>query len=274
MRPPPPSRAEIQLEDFRRYFPRAPTALCIKECARLDVLRRHGCASPILDVGCGDGLFASIAFADAEVWGIDIDANEGRWAQASRAYDQIILGDITRARLPAAFFETCVANCSLEHVPDLDQALRTIHDSLKPGGRAYLFVPNRDWASHMVSLRALRVAGFPGLSKALQDRLDRVFVHHHLYDEQGWRDVVARSPFVLESIEPVLSTATTVAFELFLLPSVLGWMNRKMTTRWTNFPRARRAAAPIAYRLATAALALAGDDTPTAEFLVVVRRER
>src|SRR5262245_19946813 len=116
---------ELAYDHFAKYFPHAPTALCIKECARLAVLRECNVVGPILDVGCGDGLFAKIAFDAEEVWGIDIDGHEGRWAQANRAYTQIILGDITKARLPERFFRTCIANCSLEHVQDIQAALGT-----------------------------------------------------------------------------------------------------------------------------------------------------
>ena len=77
---------EITLEDFKRYFPHTPAALCIKECARLAVMRRYPCVGPVLDVGCGDGLFARVAFDDVDVWGIDIDVVEGCWAAASKAY--------------------------------------------------------------------------------------------------------------------------------------------------------------------------------------------
>ena len=161
MRPP----NEVSFDDFTKYFPFAPAALCVKECARLTEIRRYDCPGPILDVGCGDGLFARIAFKDAEIWGIDVDAKEGGWALASRAYTQIILGDIARAKLPQEFFATCIANCSLEHVPDLDAALATIRGSLEPGGRAYLFVPNRDWASWFASVRLLRALGLEGAGR-------------------------------------------------------------------------------------------------------------
>lgn len=205
------------------------------------------------------------------MWGIDVDANEGRWAQASRAYQQIIIGDITRAKLPESFFATCIANCSLEHVPAIDRALDTIYRSLAPGARAYLFVPQRDWAGELRAVRALKTFGAGKLSVALKDRVDKTFKHHHLYDEAGWREILARTPFEVESVGPVLSSATTVAFEAFLLPSVAGWVNKRLTTRWTNFPRVRRAFAPIAYTLARSALAT-GDPTPTAEFLIICRR--
>lgn len=265
-------RDEVGYEDFERYFPYAPAALCVKECARLTELRRFDCPSPILDVGCGDGLFAKVAFGDAEIWGIDIDAKEGAWALSSQAYQQVILGDITRAKLPQEFFATCVANCSLEHIPDLGAALRTIRGSLKPGGRAYLFVPNRDWASWFLSVRLLKAVGLELAGQALQDAVDRTFKHHHLYDEAGWRARVEAAGLQVDRVDPVLSTATTVAFELLLLPSLLGFVNKKMTTRWTNFPRLRRLAARPAFGVVRAALGAGHDPAPTAEFLVVCSR--
>ncbi len=267
----PSADAELLLEDFRRYFPYTPTALAIKECARLAVVRRYPCPEPVLDVGCGDGLFARMAFGSAEVWGIDIDGAEGRWAAASQAYRQVILGDVTQAKLPNAFFSTCVANCSLEHVPRIDLALRTIHQSLRPGGTTYLFVPSADWARHFTSVRLLAWAGAPALSNRLQRAIDTFFKHHHLYDELGWRAVVAESGLEVLACEPVLSTATTVAFEAFLLPSLAGWLNKHLTTRWTNFPSLRRVLATPVYHLVKHVMNGA-DPSPTAEFLVIARR--
>lgn len=264
------SNREIDKADFERYFPFTPTALAIKECARLTALRRHECPGPILDVGCGDGLFASIAFGDAEVWGIDIDAAEGRWASASRAYSQVILGDVTSAKLPQGFFKSCVANCSLEHVPRIDLALETIRDSLQPGGVAYLFVPNKEWTRQLLSAQVLGKLA-PALADKLRDSVDHVFKHHHLYDAKGWREVVERAGLEVVAVDPVLSSATTVAFELFLLPSIAGWANKHLTTRWTNFPRFRRALADPVFSLVRSAMSVA-DQSPTAEFLVVARR--
>jgi len=98
-----------------------------------------------------------------------------------------------------------------------------------------------------------------------------VFRHHHLYDAAGWRRVVEQSGLELDLIEPVLSTATTVAFEAFLLPSLAGLLNKRLTTRWTNFPSARRFLARPVYAAVRAIMDRA-DPAPTAEFLIVARR--
>lgn len=263
--------SEVTLEDFQRYFPHTPTALAVKECARLSAVRRYPCPGPVLDVGCGDGLFARLAFDNVEVWGIDIDAKEGRWAAASRAYSQVILGDVTQARLPEAFFASCVANCSLEHVPRIDLALKNIFNSLQPGGVAYLFVPNPNWAQHLLSVRTLSELGAAGLASQLQHAIDQFFKHHHLYDEAGWSELVVQAGLEVVSVEPVLSSATTVAFEAFLLPSLLGLLNKNLTTRWTNFPRVRRLFAAPVYQLVQAVMQRA-DPKMTAEYLVIARR--
>lgn len=263
--------AEISLADFQRYFPYTPAALCVKECARLSALRRHACPAPILDVGCGDGLFASVAFDGAEVWGIDIDAREGRWAAASKAYSQVVLADVTSAKLPEAFFETCIANCSLEHVPRLDLALANIFRSLKPGGRLLMFVPNKSWAEHLLSYRFLSAIGAKGLASTLQNGIDTFFRHEHLYDQAGWREQLVAAGFEVEAVEPVLSSATTVAFEALLVPSLAGKLNKTLTTRWTNFPAARKALSLPVYALAKS-LIDNNDPAPTAEFLAIGRR--
>ncbi|MBI3182469.1 MAG: methyltransferase domain-containing protein [Myxococcales bacterium] len=265
---------EISLEDFLRYFPYAPTALSIKECVRLKAMRGVVCPGPILDVGCGDGLFAKLAFHDAEVWGIDIDADEGRRAQASRAYSQIVLADITRARLPDSFFGSCVANCSLEHVPQLAAALENIRASLRVGASVHAFLPNRDWASHFLSARALSRAGFGRLSLTLQNAVNGVFQHHHLEDADGWRRRFERAGFEVTSVQPVGSTASTVAFEVFLAPSLLGLLSRRLTGRWALSPKARRLFASPVYGLVRAVLATSGEDAPSAEFLLSACRSR
>jgi SAM-dependent methyltransferase len=183
----------------------------------------------------------------------------------------VILGDVTRARLPQSFFSTCVANCSLEHVPRIDLALQNVARSLKPGGKAYLFVPNKDWARKLASYRLLETLGQRDLADFLRSSIDSFFKHHHLYDEEGWREIVSASGMDVDAIEPVGSTASTVAFEALLLPSLAGWANKHLTTRWTNFPRFRRPFAGTAHALVERLMSTS-DSELTAEFLVVASR--
>lgn len=262
--------SEVTRDDFARYFPSTPAALCIKECARLSSLRNESLGSPLLDVGCGDGVFAELAFQGREAWGIDINSHETKLAEERGPYRRVITGDVTTYALPESYFETCVANCSLEHVPRLDLALRAIHRALKPGGTFITYVPNRDWAEALLSYRTLSAVS-PALAKQLQRFIDDFFRHEHLHDQVGWRKVVSDAGFQVTKVDPVLSSATTVAFEMFLLPSLLGFVNKKVTRRWTNFPSLRKITTEPTYQMVKGALSL-GDRKPTAEFVVVAKK--
>ncbi len=264
--------SEITLEDFKRYYPYAPTALAIKECVRLNALRGLDCPGPILDVGCGDGLFATLAFGGREVWGIDIDGNEGRRAQASQAYSHVILADVTQARLPEAFFGSCVANCSLEHVPDIDAAGRTILRALKPGGIFYTFVPAREWADSLLTAQALRKLGLGSLADTVTETINSVFKHRHLEDAAGWARIFENAGFEVTRVDPIGTTASTMAFEAFLVPSLAGRLNKALTGKWTLIPGMRQFGAVPVYALVKALLAMNPAQTPTAEFLLVARR--
>ena len=263
---------EVDFLDFKRYFPFTPTALCIRECIRLSKLAGYPCAAPVLDVGCGDGLFARIAFRTAEVWGIDVDAVEGRWAQTSQAYSQIILGDVVNAWLPEDFFATCVANCSLEHIPDLDAALKQIHRALKPGGIAYLFVPTSDWAEYLRSATWAKRLRVGWLSKAITSGIDGVFRHYHLYDAQEWKDRSVKAGFEVLELSPIGTVGATQAFEAFLPASALGLLQKKLTGRWTLFPSLRGALAFPVYLMVQAALRSARDARPPAEYFLQLRK--
>lgn len=263
--------AELNRSDFDRYFPHTPIALCVKECARLSALRRVELEAPLLDVGSGDGLFASIAFPRIESLGIDINGHEVALAEARGAYTKTLTADITEVPLAQDHFRTCVANCSLEHIPALDRALLNIRHSLEPGGRFITFVPSRAWTHELLSHQFLRAIGARALAGRLSVFVDSFFRHHHLYDEKGWREFVERAGFVVERIEPVLSSANTKTFEIFLLPSLVGWANKRLTARYTNFPALRGIFSGPAYWLTRATLALF-DQTPTAEFFIVARR--
>jgi SAM-dependent methyltransferase len=267
-----PMADEVCLHDFRRYYPYAPTALAIRQCSRLAALRGVALPGPILDVGCGDGVFGRLAYSGGAAWGIEINPREAELARASGAYARVMTGDVTDISLPEGSFGSCVANCSLEHVPDLDRASRNILGGLRPGGTLYAFVPNRDWASYLVSASALRRLGLRRGARTIERALNQVFRHWHLDDEAGWRRRFEVAGFVVDSVRPVGTTASTRAFEAFLLPALIGLLNKRLTGRWTVSSHWRARAAPAAYLCVRAVLAVGHDCRPTAEYLVCARR--
>lgn len=255
--------------DFHAYYRFAPTALAIRECARLRAVRRLTLPEPILDVGCGDGVFARLAYPDKQVWGIDINATEVSRAQATDAYRTLVCGNICEVDLPAAFFGSAIANCSLEHVPDLDAALRNIRRALKPDAPAALIVPAFDWTKHMATVEVLRTAGLARMADAYGRFFDRLFSHVHLYDAKEWSRRMEAAGFHDVSATTLVDRATSWAFDLFLAPSTVGFLTKKVTGHWVVAPPLRVLTEPFARKLVDAVGLLAPKGEGPGEYLLV-----
>jgi SAM-dependent methyltransferase len=266
-------RGEFPLDphDFAAYFSFAPAALALRECVRLRAVRRLDLPAPILDVGCGDGLFARLAYPDKQAWGIDINPSEVQRAQATSSYSTLICGNICRVDLPAGFFGSAIANCSLEHVPDISGALANIRGALRFGAPFALIVPTPDWTRRLAFVEALHSVGLTKAARAYGDALDRVFSHVHLYDAAEWQRRLEQAGFDQVQVTPIVSRATSWAFDLLLYPSLLGYFTKKLTGRWVLCPFARALEVDVARALTDAIgkLAPAGDDP--GEYLIVCR---
>ena len=258
-------------DDFAAYFSFAPAALALRECVRLRAVRRLDLPAPILDVGCGDGLFARLAYPDKQAWGIDVNPSEVSRAQATSSYATLICGNISRVDLPASFFGSAIANCSLEHVPDLAGALANIRGTLRDGAPFALIVPTPDWTRRLAFVEALRAVGLTGLSRAYGGALDRVFSHVHLYGAEEWTSRLEHAGFEDVRVEPIVSRKTSWAFDVLLYPSLVGYVTKKLTGRWVLAPFLRALQVDTARALTNAIgrLAPAGDDP--GEYLLVCR---
>lgn len=269
-------RRELPLDpdDFAAYFSFAPAALALRECVRLAAVRPLDLPAPILDVGCGDGLFARLAYPDRAAWGIDINPTEVQRAQATSSYSTLLCGNICDVQLPPGFFGSSIANCSLEHVPDLDGALRNIHGALRPGAPFALIVPTPDWTRRLLAVEALRKAGLAGLARAYGDALDRVFHHVHLYDARGWTERLVTAGFERVTVAPIVGRDTSWAFDVLLYPSLLGLATKRLTGKWVLAPWLRPAGADLVRKLVDTLGAVAPTSDDPGEYLLLCHKPR
>jgi 2-polyprenyl-3-methyl-5-hydroxy-6-metoxy-1,4-benzoquinol methylase len=105
-----------------------------------------GSGQNIYDIGGG-----KIPFFTAEakkrkklrVTGIDIDEQELKRAPTG-SYDETVVSDIATFRPKKAKADVVICQAVLEHVANTPAAVSAIGDILKPGGKALLFIPNRN----------------------------------------------------------------------------------------------------------------------------------
>lgn len=99
-----------------------------------------------LDVGCGHGhVLEKAAGRGWSAHGLEpssVLAVRARSRLGRRA--TIHVETLEAGGVPSGFFDAAHADSVLEHIPDVRAAVQTLRRSLKPGGVAYVLVPNED----------------------------------------------------------------------------------------------------------------------------------
>jgi SAM-dependent methyltransferase len=225
-------------ESIPRYLAHAPVSLCLRELNRLVGLRameaRHGrLHGSILDAGCGDGFWWQ--FLDRQerrVYGVDI--SEGEIAQARQVLDQVEICDVSKqAPFEGMKFDGFVGNCSLEHVPDIDGALRNLRRSAASRARLVMFVPTPSWAIQGRTQHFL-MSRFPRMGMAFAGALNGFFQHWHIYDHRVWASILVSNGWTVERVYGLGGRRSGFLFRLFLPTGFLAFLVKALTGYYPN----------------------------------------
>jgi SAM-dependent methyltransferase len=233
-----------------KYLARTPLALGLERALECVVLSRHQFFAPILDIGCGDGLFANILFADKIDTGIDPNPSEIACAAKTGAYRELICCPGSQIPKPSGTYQTVFSNSVLEHIPDVAPVLREAHRVLKPGGVLFFTVPTDEFEQHSVIHRILSRFRLTNLAIRYRRWYNRFWKHFHAYSASQWEKLASDAGFeVVETLRynpPGMTTRNDCLAPVAALASVL----KRLTGRWVLWPKLRRFFfAPIARKI-------------------------
>jgi SAM-dependent methyltransferase len=155
-------------------------------------------AAPVLDLGCGDGHFASLTFKQPLDVGIDSWTAPIRAARGRDSYRLLVQGDGAKMPFPDGFFASGLSNSVLEHIPHIDAVLAEAGRVLQPNALFLFCVPNPRYLSELAVPQVLRRAGLKQLGYYYQNWFKRITRVHHLDDTNVWVKRLERAGFVLE----------------------------------------------------------------------------
>lgn len=234
------SRISFRSAFLEAYTARAPLALAIERTLECEILAAHEFRSPVLDLGCGDGLFASVLFGERLDTGIDPDPDELREAARTGAYRELIRCFGEQIPKPDGSFQTVFSNSVLEHIPDLLPVLKEVFRILSPGGVFYFTVPTNDFETWTVINQVLARAGLRDTSMRYRLFFNRFWRHYHAYDDGKWRALAAGSGFQVVEVARYGAPRVALvddALAPFALPSKL---LKRFARRWVLSPALRR----------------------------------
>lgn len=191
---------------------------------------------PVLDLGCGDGHFATVAFPHGVDVGLDPWWKPLQEARTRQRYG--LLTHATGAAMPFAAhsFATVISNSVLEHIPQVLPVLKEVARVLQPGGRFYFCVPGPNFRRFLSVSRAVEALGWRQGAEAYRCLFDRICRHYTYADASGWQQHLEAAGLQLERWWPYFSQGATAALEWghpLGLPCVLV---KALTGRWILVP--------------------------------------
>jgi SAM-dependent methyltransferase len=224
------------------YLKWAPLSLVIREITRIHALKAISCQyelhehMKILDVGCGDGHWWKFFenFKLSNICGVDISQSE---VDIAKKFINAKCVDITNDDFNKEFnqeFDLIIGNCSLEHIFNLEAALRNIKRSLSPGGYFILFVPTPTWAMNGESVEIMHRIS-PRFSMAFSGVLNGFFQHWHLYNHRVWRLILESIGFKYIEAKGLGNKKLEFLFRLFLIPAFISFVFKALTGKYINY---------------------------------------
>jgi len=194
-------------------------------------------SSPVLDVGCGDGHFTSIAFARPLDVGLDPWAGPIRQAARLDGYRFLVQADGGLMPFPDAYFASALSNSVLEHIPHVESVLEETARILQPGGLFLFSVPNPGYLSELSIPSWLRQLGFSSLGKIYTEWFRRMSRVHHAVEPEIWRGWLEQAGFRLDKWWHYFSPHAMRMLEwghYFGAPTLLPHL---LTGRWILVPK-------------------------------------
>ncbi len=226
---PPPNQPKDFLGLQLRDMPYFRAVLRAVECR---FYQEFTLVSPVLDVGCGDGHFATIAFDRPLDAGVDPWTGPVREAGRRGAYRLVAQSYGDRLPFEDGHFSSAVSNSVLEHIPDVDAVVCEISRVLRPGSLFLFCVPNQNFLNNLSVSSFFDRAGLRGVGNTYRTFFNRISRHQHCDSPEIWQARLAAAGFRVEKWWHYFSPQALHILEwghYFGLPA---WIMHALTGRW------------------------------------------
>ncbi len=160
--------------------------------------QQYELAAPTLDVGCGDGHFASITYERPLEVGIDPWSGPVRQAASFGGYCYLVQANGAHIPFPDGYFASAVSNSVLEHIPQIEAVLAETARVLKPGAPFLFCVPNPRYLSELSVPAKLSKVGLSGLGEAYTSWFRGMSRVYHAEPPEVWQAWLEQAGFQLD----------------------------------------------------------------------------
>ena len=155
-----------------------------------------GTEGPYLDIGCGDGGFASTVGVSG-VYGIDIDREALSRLKLGGTYAGAVYASASEVPFKSGFFKTAFLFFSIEHMDGLKSVLKETARVLMPGGEFVFTAPTPAFFKAVEQDEVLRKLGIN--TQAIIDEYNNFHRHVNILGFEDWRKNLEAAGFAVDS---------------------------------------------------------------------------
>jgi SAM-dependent methyltransferase len=218
---------------FTRYLQERPAFFAPLRAAEARLMMQaHPTQAPALDLGCGDGFFASLVARSPFAAGLDPDLQSLRTAAPPGVHQIRVAAEAGKLPFPTGYFSTVMTNSVLEHIEDLDAAMRDVSRVLRPGGRILITTPSHRFGDLLLGTTIFRRLRLAGLSRAYALWFNRHSRHFHTDSAEVWIRRLDANGFSVMRWHYYFSERALHAFDLAHYASIDRLISFRLTGRW------------------------------------------
>ena len=191
---------------------------------------------PVLDVGCGDGTFASEAIGVPILAGMDVKFRELSRTDGQESYEAFVQARAQEMPFANSSFGSAVSNSVLEHIPDVDDVVGELGRVLRAGSTLVISVPSEHFLSLLSISRFLRIIGLANLAAVYERFFNRISRHHHCDPPEVWERRLMQAGFEVTRHWYYVSKRAMMALEWGHYLGLPALIARLMTGRWIIVP--------------------------------------
>jgi SAM-dependent methyltransferase/4-amino-4-deoxy-L-arabinose transferase-like glycosyltransferase len=191
---------------------------------------------PVLDIGCGDGHFAQMAFDKPPAAGIDPWWGPLSKARRAGAHSLVIQGMGDRMPFADEQFATVISNSVLEHIPDVQAVLRDANRVLKPGGKLIFTTPSHYFTEYLAGARFFQRLRLSGLAVRYRRFFNFISRHQHTDSPEVWAERLSQAGFEVADWQYYFSREALRALEVGHLQGLPSALMHFLTGHWIVAP--------------------------------------
>jgi len=192
--------------------------------------------NPCLDLGCGDGHFAKIAFRQPLSVGIDPWRGPLEKARKASSHRLLIRGMGHLMPFPGNTFSSVISNSVLEHIPNIQPVLHEVNRVLKDDGLLIFTTPSEHFTKLLAGGKWFDNHGFGGLAERYRKLFNKISRHYHTDSPDKWFERLEDAGFSVEKWQYYFSEEALHALEIGHIQGIPSVLIHALTGHWIVAP--------------------------------------